>query len=145
MVGASKISEHFRDGVCSTTTRDGVLPTHKYVSENAKYVGKGYPDVQNGIGKNVGRNASREAFLTPYQFGVGKGFPEAGSCAGIDGVGKTLFLMLSMPTHLPASGKPVFRRFFPNVMNVGKSFFIYFFKIFYFYFFPYNILLKHSQ
>ncbi|KAA0054237.1 hypothetical protein E6C27_scaffold131G001820 [Cucumis melo var. makuwa] len=45
-----------------------VLPTHKYVGENAKYVGKGYPDVQNG----VGRNASREAFPTPYQIGVGK-------------------------------------------------------------------------
>nr|ADN33678.1 hypothetical protein [Cucumis melo subsp. melo] len=68
-----------------------VLPTHKYVGENAKYVGKGYPDVQNGVGKNVGRNASREAFPTPIWYGVGKGFPDARRCVGIDGVGKTLF------------------------------------------------------
>ncbi|KAA0052312.1 hypothetical protein E5676_scaffold113G001370 [Cucumis melo var. makuwa] len=54
-----------------------VLPTHKYVGENAKYVGKGYPDVQNGVGKNVGRNASREAFPAPIWYGVGKGFPDA--------------------------------------------------------------------
>jgi len=111
-----------------TLQETGVLPTHKYVGENAKYVGKGYPDVQNGIGKNVGRNASREAFPTPYQSSVGKGFPDAGMCVG-----------------MTASGKPVFRRFFPDVMNVGKYFFYIFLKIFYFYFFPYNILLKHSQ
>ncbi|TYK22375.1 hypothetical protein E5676_scaffold1428G001000 [Cucumis melo var. makuwa] len=67
----------------------GVLSTHKYVGENAKYVGKGYPDVQNGVGKNVGRNASREAFPTPSWYSVGKGFPDAGRCVGIDGVGKT--------------------------------------------------------
>ncbi|KAA0059110.1 hypothetical protein E5676_scaffold150G00130 [Cucumis melo var. makuwa] len=65
----------------------GILLTHKYVGENAKYVGKRYPDVQNGVGKNVGRNASREAFPTPYQHGVGKGFPDAGRCVGIYGVG----------------------------------------------------------
>ncbi|TYK08555.1 hypothetical protein E5676_scaffold323G00980 [Cucumis melo var. makuwa] len=49
-----------------------VLPTHKYVGENAKHVGKGYPDVQNDVGKNVGGNASREAFPTPIW-----GFPDA--------------------------------------------------------------------
>ncbi|TYK17766.1 hypothetical protein E5676_scaffold306G00060 [Cucumis melo var. makuwa] len=36
-----------------TLQETGVLSTLKYVGENAKYVGKGYPDVQNGIGKNV--------------------------------------------------------------------------------------------
>ncbi|KAA0050791.1 hypothetical protein E6C27_scaffold404G00420 [Cucumis melo var. makuwa] len=70
-----------------------VLPTHKYVGENAKHVGKGYPDVQNDVGKNVGGNASREAFPTPIWYGVGK----------------TLFPTPSMPTHLTASGKPIFR------------------------------------
>ncbi|KAA0032063.1 hypothetical protein E6C27_scaffold223G00270 [Cucumis melo var. makuwa] len=88
---------------------------HKYVGENAKYVEKGYPDVQNDVGKNVGRNTSREAFPTQYQIGVRKTFPDAGGCVGIDGVGKTLFPTPSMPTHLPASGKPVFRRFFPDL------------------------------
>ncbi|TYJ95749.1 hypothetical protein E5676_scaffold110G00040 [Cucumis melo var. makuwa] len=100
----------------------GVLPMHKYVNENEKFVGKGYPDVQNCVGKNVERNASREAFPTPYQHGVGKGFPDAEICVDIDGVEKTLFLTPSMPTHTSASGKPLFRRFFPDVKNVGKSF-----------------------
>ncbi|KAA0054541.1 hypothetical protein E6C27_scaffold24G003250 [Cucumis melo var. makuwa] len=63
-----------------TLQETGVLPTHKYVDENAKYVGKGYPDVQNGVGKNVGRNASREDFST-----LG-GFTDAGRCVGIDGL-----------------------------------------------------------
>ncbi|KAA0053626.1 hypothetical protein E5676_scaffold37G00650 [Cucumis melo var. makuwa] len=66
----------------------GVLPTHKYVGENAKYVGNGYPDVQNDVGKNVGRNASREAFPTPYQISVGKAFPDAGRCVGMTASGK---------------------------------------------------------
>ncbi|TYK19835.1 hypothetical protein E5676_scaffold811G00420 [Cucumis melo var. makuwa] len=71
-----------------TLQETGVLPTHKYVGENAKYVGKGYPDVQNGVGKNVGRNASREAFPTPYQISVGKAFPDAGRCVGMTMSGK---------------------------------------------------------
>ncbi|KAA0058847.1 hypothetical protein E6C27_scaffold98G00050 [Cucumis melo var. makuwa] len=86
-----------------------VLPTYKYVGENAKNVGKGYPDVQNDVGKNVGGNASREAFPTPIWYGVGKGFPDAVRCVGIDGVGKTLFPTPSMSTHRTASGKPIFR------------------------------------
>ncbi|KAL4029029.1 hypothetical protein IC575_012249 [Cucumis melo] len=65
-----------------------VLPTHKYVGENAKYVGKGYPDVQNGVGKNVKRNASREAFPTPYQIGVGKAFPTSGDASPSTASGK---------------------------------------------------------
>ncbi|KAA0036832.1 hypothetical protein E5676_scaffold110G002020 [Cucumis melo var. makuwa] len=91
-----------------TLQETGVLPTHKYVVENEKFVGKGYPDVQNDVGKNVGRNASREAFPTPYQHGVGKGFPDAEICVDIDGVEKTLFPTPSMPTHTSASGKPLF-------------------------------------
>ncbi|KAA0068116.1 hypothetical protein E6C27_scaffold238G00760 [Cucumis melo var. makuwa] len=86
-----------------------VLPTHKYVGENAKNVGKGYPDVQNDVGKNVGGNASREAFPTPNWF------PDAVGCVGKAGVGKTLFPTPFMPTHLTASGKPIFRRFFPDM------------------------------
>ncbi|KAA0035424.1 transcription factor HBP-1b(c38)-like [Cucumis melo var. makuwa] len=109
-----KGNSHSRKLVEVTLQKTGVLPTHKYVGKNAKYVEKGYPDVQNDVGKNVGGNASREAFPTPYQHGVEKGFPDVGRCVGIDGIGKTLFPTLSMPTHLPASGKPLFRRFFPT-------------------------------
>ncbi|KAA0057451.1 hypothetical protein E6C27_scaffold280G003290 [Cucumis melo var. makuwa] len=43
----------------------GVLPTSKNVDENEKYVGKGYPDVSNGVGKNVERKASGEDFPKP--------------------------------------------------------------------------------
>ena len=55
-----------------TLQETGVLPTPKNVDENEKYVGITFPDVQNGVGKNVGRNASGEAFPTPYQHSVGK-------------------------------------------------------------------------
>ncbi|TYK01619.1 ribonuclease 3-like protein 2 [Cucumis melo var. makuwa] len=82
-----------------------VLPTHKYVGGNAKNVGKGYPDVQNDVGKNVGGNASREAFPTPNWYGVGKAFPDAVRCVDIDGVGKTLF-----PTPCDASENRLSRR-----------------------------------
>ncbi|KAA0035903.1 hypothetical protein E5676_scaffold529G00150 [Cucumis melo var. makuwa] len=44
----------------------GVLPMPKNVGENEKYVRKGYPDVHHGVGKNVERKASGEAFSTPY-------------------------------------------------------------------------------
>ncbi|KAA0026203.1 hypothetical protein E5676_scaffold343G00970 [Cucumis melo var. makuwa] len=54
-----------------------VLPPPKNIGENEKYVGITFPDVQNGVGKNVGRNASGEAFSTPYQRGVGKASPDA--------------------------------------------------------------------
>uniref|UniRef100_A0A9I9EHF7 Uncharacterized protein n=1 Tax=Cucumis melo TaxID=3656 RepID=A0A9I9EHF7_CUCME len=36
----------------------GVFPTPKNIGENKKYVGKGYPDVPDGVGKNVGIKAS---------------------------------------------------------------------------------------
>ncbi|TYK16517.1 hypothetical protein E5676_scaffold21G003270 [Cucumis melo var. makuwa] len=42
-----------------------VLPTPKTVGENEKYIGKGYPDVPNGVGKNVGRKASGKPLPTP--------------------------------------------------------------------------------
>uniref|UniRef100_A0A9I9EIU5 Uncharacterized protein n=1 Tax=Cucumis melo TaxID=3656 RepID=A0A9I9EIU5_CUCME len=45
----------------------GVLLTHKNIGENEKYVGKGCADVFHGIGTNVGRTESGEAFPTPYQ------------------------------------------------------------------------------
>uniref|UniRef100_A0A9I9E573 Uncharacterized protein n=1 Tax=Cucumis melo TaxID=3656 RepID=A0A9I9E573_CUCME len=53
---------HGRDEDFSSFHETGVLPTPKNVGENEKYVEKGYPDVSNGVGKNVGRKASREAF-----------------------------------------------------------------------------------
>ncbi|TYK10638.1 hypothetical protein E5676_scaffold315G001210 [Cucumis melo var. makuwa] len=49
----------------------------KNVGENEYYVGITFLDVQNGVGKDVGRNASGEAFPMPYQRGVGKASPDA--------------------------------------------------------------------
>ena len=55
--------------VCIYTSlqETGVLPTHKNVGKNEKYVGKRYVDVFHG----VGRTESGEAFPTPYLHSVG--------------------------------------------------------------------------
>ncbi|KAA0050573.1 hypothetical protein E5676_scaffold945G00300 [Cucumis melo var. makuwa] len=53
----------------------GVLPTPKNVGENEKYVGITFPDVQNGVGRNVGRNASGEAFRRHTNATSGKPLP----------------------------------------------------------------------
>ncbi|TYK14431.1 hypothetical protein E5676_scaffold186G00900 [Cucumis melo var. makuwa] len=94
----------------------------KKVGENEKYVGNGYPDVQNSVGKNVGRKASGEALPTPYQHGIGKASPDAELRVGIACVENTSFPTQTMPAHLPASGNPLFRLFFPTFLYVGNSF-----------------------
>ncbi|KAA0045130.1 hypothetical protein E5676_scaffold500G001190 [Cucumis melo var. makuwa] len=72
-----------------STTRDGVIPTHKNVGESEKYVGKGYADVFHDVGNNVGRNESGEVFPTSYQHGVRTASPDAVTCVDHSGVGSS--------------------------------------------------------
>ena len=106
------------------TTRDGVLPTPKNVGENEKYVGKGYPDVQHGVGKSIERNAPGEALPTP------------------------IYASTKVVSGIPHSRRTLCRRtlrrreflfsdvFFPTVYYVGNSIIYIYILIFYFYYFP---------
>ncbi|KAA0064177.1 hypothetical protein E6C27_scaffold548G001050 [Cucumis melo var. makuwa] len=49
----------------------------KNVDENEKYVAKGYANVFHGIGTNIGRTESGEAFPMLYPHGVGNSSPDA--------------------------------------------------------------------
>ncbi|KAA0047935.1 CACTA en-spm transposon protein [Cucumis melo var. makuwa] len=78
VAGPSRFYNDSRRGfACKSLQETGVLPTLKNVSENKKYIEKGYANVYHGVGTNVGRTESGEAFPMPCEYNVGNASPDA--------------------------------------------------------------------
>ncbi|KAA0054125.1 hypothetical protein E6C27_scaffold131G00390 [Cucumis melo var. makuwa] len=95
---------------------------HKNVGENKKYVGKRYVDVFHGVGTNVGRTESREAFPTSYLHGFGNASPDIVTCIGNSGIGNASSPTDLMLTQLPASRMPLPTFSSQRLLCVGTPF-----------------------
>uniref|UniRef100_A0A9I9EEG9 Uncharacterized protein n=1 Tax=Cucumis melo TaxID=3656 RepID=A0A9I9EEG9_CUCME len=108
-----------------TLQETGVLPMLKNVDENEKYVAKGYANVFHGIGTNIGRTESGEAFPMLYPHGVGNSSPDASHASA------TVASGMPLPTFFSdifcTSGQPSMTSLMHHSPDVSlrKEFFLY--------------------